>query len=408
METPALYHGGIIDPFVHLQEHKKGTVMQVFYATNRIPHLGQDKFPPYGNRLDKELHLGVSTLRFGDKDFAWDKLYAASVTDKREQAVNLMLEKTEEFGTLAEDLRFSPQVDLSLQLQNLADAINTEIDDAEDKEIMVYIHGTKVDFFNSVAMTAELDHFTGRDFVSVAFSWPSHQNILYYLFGPDVSRADDSSKALRLLLEFLASYTRAEQINLLSYSAGGRVLSKALYELRQDYRDLGKGDLQDIFRIGAVVFAAADVPLQTFHQRLPAIGDLAEQVVVTVSDHDPALEAAEKFMGGGHRIGETVAEAKELSQAEQLGLDNFEVIDLSLDQQGRGFDIVGHHYWYRHPWASSDIVLLLRTNLPPHKRGLSTAEFEGIYYMSANYPEDAREATRRALGNIWYRSRLPH
>ena len=82
---------------------------------------------------------------------------------------------------------------------------------AQDKEIMVYVHGTKVDFLNAVAMTAEIDHFSGRDFVGIAFDWPSHQNILYYLFGMDVSRAKNSSQALRSFLEFLARYTNADQ-----------------------------------------------------------------------------------------------------------------------------------------------------------------------------------------------------
>ena len=46
---------------------------------------------------------------------------------------------------------------------------------------MVYVHGTKVDFVNATILTAEIDHFAGRDFVGLAFAWPSHQNILLYL-----------------------------------------------------------------------------------------------------------------------------------------------------------------------------------------------------------------------------------
>jgi hypothetical protein len=42
-------------------------------------------------------------------------------------------------------------------------------------------------------------------------------------------------------------------------------------------------------------------------------------------------------------------------------------VDVSRHKEVRGFDIGGHHYWYRyrHPWMSSDILFLLRTNLPP-------------------------------------------
>ncbi len=36
----------------------------------------------------------------------------------------------------------------------------------------------------------------------------------------------------------------------------------------------------------------------------------------------------------------------------------------------RGFDITGHRYWFNHPWASSDVVLSIRTDLGPAERGL--------------------------------------
>ena len=107
-------------------------------------------------------------------------------------------------------------------------------------------------------------------------------------------------------------------------------------------------------------------------------------------------------MDGGVRIGEESALTEELAVVESLGVENFEVIDLSLNQEGRGFDIIGHHYWYRHPWASSDIVLLLRTNLPSHLRGLSSAELEGVFFMSPEYPNEVREATRQELGSRWF------
>ncbi|KPK24337.1 MAG: hypothetical protein AMJ61_13890 [Desulfobacterales bacterium SG8_35_2] len=403
METPAIYHEAAIDPFAHLDDTHLETVMSVFYATNRQPLKPGETGLPYGNREDSILHLGSATLRFGNENFSWEELYAASIATDRDYQVMISLADFVEMASLQKDFQVHPKQVLSDAQQAFAAAINAQLAKAQDKEIMVYVNGTKVDFLNAVAMTAEIDHFAGRDFVGVAFSWPSHQNILYYLLRFDVTRAKDSSGALRALLEFLAAYTTAEHINILSYSAGGRVASKALHELRSAYPDLDRENLRKTFRLGSMIFAAADIPLETFHKRLPAISDLSEQVVVTVSDHDPALHAAEKYMGGGVRIGEETAEEEEISLARSLGVTNLEVVDLSLNQEGRGFDIVGHHYWYRHPWASSDIVVLLRTDLPPHRRGLSPAELEGVYYMSPKYPEDVRESLRRELQGSWFK-----
>jgi len=402
METPAIYHEAAVDPFAHLDETQHETALSVFYATNRTPQQTETGGLPYGNDKGQRLYLGHSVLRFGDENFSWSDLYLASTSKQRESPIHISLESFEELATLPESFQAKDNKPLSAEQKKFATEINAQLAAAEDKEIMVYVHGTKVDFLNSVAMTAEIDHFTGRDFVGVAFSWPSHQNILYYLFGVDVTRARDSSQALRALLEFLAEHTTAKHINLLSYSAGGRVASKALHELRTSYNSLDQDAVKQKFRLGSVIFAAADVPLRTFQERLPSVSALAQQVVVTVSDHDPALLAAEKYMDGGVRIGEESAMTEELAVVESLGVENLEVIDLSLNHEGRGFDIIGHHYWYRHPWASSDIVLLLRTNLPSHLRGLSSAELEGVFFMSPEYPNEVREATRQELGSRWF------
>ncbi len=401
MDTPVLYHGAAIDPFAHLGDDHRSTTLSVFYATNRRPQEPEGDGIGYGNGKDSALRLGHASVRFGDGDFRWEDLYAASIAPHRDVPVPVSIAEVRETAALPDFAEFRRGSPLTEEQKAFAAAIDSDLGVAKDKEIMVYVHGTKVDFANSVVMTAEVDHFAGRDFVGVAFSWPSHQNILHYLLGVDVTRAQDSSRALRTLLEFLAEHTNAERINLLSYSAGGRVVSKALHELRSAYPDWDPERLRGTFRIGAVVFAAADIPMDAFRARLPSIADLCQQVVVTVSDHDPALIAAKEYMGGGVRVGQESAEEAELSLMRSLGITNFEVVDLSLSQEGRGFDIVGHHYWYRHPWASSDIVLLMRTNLPPLARGLSPSELEGVFYLSPDYPERVREAARARLGGSW-------
>ena len=219
METPAIYHEAAVDPFAHLQDAERDTFVTVFYGTNRQPQDLEGNKLPYGNKQDEVLRLGKATLRFGDENFNWEDLYCASIAQERSDPVPITLENVDEMGSLHDTFRFGDEQALSTEQKAFVSEINIQLAAAQDKEIMVYVHGTKVDFLNAVAMTAEVDHFSGRDFIGIAFDWPSHQNILYYLFGMDVSRAQNSSQALRAFLEFLARYTNAEQINLLSYSA---------------------------------------------------------------------------------------------------------------------------------------------------------------------------------------------
>ena len=67
METPVIYHGATIDPFVHLDTSQKTISADVFYATNRNP---QPSTPdqPYGNGISSRLHVGRTSIFMGDAD----------------------------------------------------------------------------------------------------------------------------------------------------------------------------------------------------------------------------------------------------------------------------------------------------------------------------------------------------
>ncbi len=398
MSTPILYTGIEVDPFAHLDSENQGTETSVFYATNRIALKDDSR---YGNEVSEYLHLGRAAIRIGDDSLTWEELHHLSLARQRPRPIPLAVTRIQEQAALNPASAESRQLALPSSLQGFVDQINAALDRARDKEIMLYVHGTKNSFENALILTAELDHFTGRDFVSFAFAWPSHQNILEYFFGVDVRRAMDSTLALHTLIDFLSRYTRAEHINILSYSAGGRVTSEALEELYTTHAGLSREELRQTFRIGTVIFAAADVPVDRFLERLPAISRLAENVVVMVSDADNVLRAASRFMGGTPRIGLEEAARLEEDFVSSRQIDNFEVIDLSHGKEQRGFDITGHHYWYRHPWASSDVIFLLRTDLPAEKRGLVPSGGGDVWYLDGSYPDRIRRAAEQQLRGQW-------
>ncbi len=113
------------------------------------------------------------------------------------------------------------------------------------------------------------------------------------------------------LIEILAKNTTATSINLISYSAGGKLASKALQEIRLNHPSLQAEELRKKFKLGTILFTAADVSVDSFLKRLPAISTLAQQVVVTVSDADNVLHFASILMTGTDRIGTREAEARE-------------------------------------------------------------------------------------------------
>jgi esterase/lipase superfamily enzyme len=398
MTTPVIYTGVEVDPFAHLDPEDGNTLTTIFYATNRIAREDERR---YGNRVSEYLHLGRASVRMGDGATTWEELHQLSLAEERPQPVPLAIEQVRELATLNPANAESPVLALPSELQSFVGEINKALERVRDKEIMLYVHGTKNSFADAVYLTSELDYFTGRDFVSFAFAWPSHQNILDYFFGTDVRRALHSTLSLHTLIDFLSRYTEARRINILCYSAGGRVASEALYELYRTHANLEREELRKTFRIGTVIFAAADVPLERFLERLPAISAVAQNVVVTVSDADDVLRAATRFMGGGERIGSEQAGRREEAFVRQHHIDNFEIIDLSRGKEQRGFDITGHHYWYRHPWASSDVIFLLRTDLPAAKRGLVPTDDQRVWYLDGSYPKRIRHAAQRQLRGEW-------
>jgi esterase/lipase superfamily enzyme len=226
--------------------------------------------------------------------------------------------------------------------------------------------------------------------VPIAFSWPTRQNIGAYVFGNDRERGERSALALSLLLEVLATYTDVERIHVVCWSAGGRVVSRAVDDLRQRNRELTNEELDEVFRLGTVYFAAADVPREDFLEALPALNDMADRVVVTTSSKDDALRSAKVFMGGGVRIGQLengTMTPEELAITEAA--DRLEVVDVSLGTDERGFDIIGHRYWFNHPWASSDIIFAV-WGLSPEERGLQNGGHPLLWGIPADYPQRLR------------------
>jgi hypothetical protein len=172
-----------------------------------------------------------------------------------------------------------------------------------------------------------------------------------------------AAPALAALLEVLARNSVARRIHILCWSAGGRVVNDALRRLHER-RDGSPGDLRDAYRPGTVYFAA-DVPGDEFLANLPDLNAVANRIGVTVSSNDGALNMAQRFTGGGARIGPCRQDLAPEQLEQVQAADRLEVVDVSRGSNERGFDIIGHRYCVSHPWASSDVNLAVRSDPGP-------------------------------------------
>lgn len=385
MPTPVIYTEGGFEPLAHIPEEERWTPRRVFYATNRARTTDQQKIE-YGNTPSDDVAVGMALIGFGGPDTSWAALNDISKEASRDADLSLSIAGVMEVGRYragqsAEDAA-SPE-----SAGFLLERLRSVIDESRDRDVLIYVHGAKVNFYNACVFAAQLDHFMGRDMTSIAFAWPTHQNIFSYALGSDESRAYDSADALATLIEMLAEETHAERIHVLSWSAGARVAMTALSELRRRHPEVDAGTLRERFRLGTVYFAAGDVPVHDFLERVEDIHSLADQLVVTQTDDDGALKASEKFIGGGRRIGQEAGPLSPDHLELVRGLDRLEVIDVSIGAEDRGFDITGHRYWFAHPWSSSDVLLSIRTRLGPAERGLEQGASPRLWSLPADYPE---------------------
>ena len=388
MPTPVLFSELDFSPLDHVPEAQRWIPRRVYYATTRVRTNDLQRID-YSNAESLDVSLGMSLIGFGGPRMTWSDLSEYSRQEERPDVVDLSIAGLVEVGDFRPASDSEPAVDDMGALAWLINDMNGAIASARDKDLLIYVHGAKVNFYNANAFAAQLDHFMGRDMTSMAFAWPTRQNIVAYGSGADVQRAYRAAPALTSLLEELAEGTVARRINIVCWSAGGRVVTAALKALYERHADSGD-DLRERFRLGTVYYAAADVPADEFVEALPAINDLAARVVVTVSSQDGALEMAAKTMGGARRIGLRNTDLSPEAMDVVMSADRLEVVDVSRDWEGRGFDITGHRYWFDHPWASTDVVLAVRSDFRPDERGLAPAANPILWSIPPDYPERLR------------------
>lgn len=397
MPTPVVYSELGMSPLDNIPREQRWKPRRVYYATTREREPTVQRID-YSNNESNLVSAGLSLVGFGGPQLSWSDLSEYSRSSERPDTIDLSIAGLVEAGSFEPSLEGPVSEDDAEGLSWLLADMNRSIAGARDKDLLVYVHGAKVNFYNANVFAAMLDHFMGRDMTSIAFSWPTRQNILAYGAGDDVERAYRSAPALASMLEVLAKRTNARRINIVCWSAGGRVTTAALKELYERNAESGE-DPREKLRIGTVYYAAADVPTNEFLEALPDINALANRVVVTLSSKDEALNMGERFMGGGARIGQRDQNLTEEQLETLSSSDRLEIIDVSRGWEGRGFDITGHRYWMDHPWASSDLVLAIRSDFGPEERGLVPVNENRILWaLPADYPQRLKqELTKEGL-----------
>jgi esterase/lipase superfamily enzyme len=374
--TPVIYGAGKLDLGSITPESRRTPTLQVFYATNRKREAPPDD-REYNNDVDSSLHLGVSTIQIGDKGATWDQICRASAA--KGDGPTLKLTQSSEFPNPTE----------------FCDAINRQLATTPNHEVNIYVHGFFTRFNVAVELLGKMFHCSGRRGVMVCFSWPARQNL--FVYGGDVERGRASAHYLVDLIEWTANNTKAENINILAYSAGAPCAVDALLELRKRHKDQTPQQLQKSLRIGNVILASSDLDTETFaREEVVQLKQLAERVVIYVSANDSVLGLA-SFMYGASRLGHPDRTKFTKEEQEAVAKDpQIQVIDVTDVPGPQGFGgFGGHYYWYSNDWVMTDVLVDFRWQISPDQRGLYHKPGMSRWYFPKDYPEKVTAAVKR-------------
>ena len=199
-----------------------------------------------------------------------------------------------------------------------------------------------------------------------------------------------------MLLLFLAEETNA-RINIIAHSAGAPVAVGGIRELCLMHYDEGTKAVQQRFRIGHLVLLAPDMDLGQFENGIhDEIMGVPERMTIYISTRDKALSLS-SWVYGFARLGASLTELTAENTEFLHENPDCEIIDVGGAEDSHG-SWLGHSYFHQNPWVSSDVLMTLRYDAPPEKRGLVKAEDKPVWIFPEDYPQRARAAAARLYG----------
>lgn len=195
---------------------------------------------------------------------------------------------------------------------------------------LIFVHGYRTPFDNSVYRAAQIIHDSGYRGTPVLFSWASSGRTVDYIYDNNSATVarDGLEKTLRMLRAAGAS-----RIDIVAHSMGNWLTMEALrqFALTSD-RDIGNS-------LGDVILASPDIDVDVFKSQLRRIGRPDKPFFVIVSRDDRALLASSIIAGNRPRVGD-YGNDKDLAE---LGIT---VVDISAISSG---DSLNHTKFAENP-----------------------------------------------------------
>lgn len=397
MPAPGIYAETGLDPFADHTPVESLPDFSLLYVTLRQPAERGDRQRFYRNRRGTALRAGKARIEVGKANFTWEEARRVSLAKNRPDHYPLEVTDIQEFGVIDTSI-FSPREEREEQTAGAVKfvaAVNERLAKTHVKDIYVYVHGYKVEFENPLLVASEMWHFLGYEGVMIAFSWPSTPSVWAYY--ADAETAAWSAQGFRWLLTMLAHRTSAERIHVLGYSAGTRLVTAALGQIALLSKDKTRAEVASEYRLGDVVLVGSDVDRGTMAVLIEdGLLKVQDRLTIYLSGSDKPLGFSRRLLGGRARMGETFGGTLSTEVRDFLwSTDALTIIDVTDAEESDAGN--GHAYFRNSPWASSDVLITLSTDLNPAERGLVRDESSPIWRFPSDYVARLRATLERIV-----------
>ena len=172
----------------------------------------------------------------------------------------------------------------------------------------------------------------------------------------------------------------------------------ALREIRLLEYDLPAKEVQRKYKVDRVVLAAPDMDLMEFVNGIyDGFYEVTNGVAVYASPKDCALGLSET-LNGSKRLGRAVGRLDGWEKEVIGKVSQIEMVDASkAEKQVNSF--VGHSYFHRDPWVSSDIGAFI-LGRSPRQRSLEREEDDVFWHFPNDYPDQIERLAQSLKGSL--------
>jgi|GEM_PF-274698 len=395
-------------PIASVPESRRTSTVDVIYATDRRAGEDLDSRLDYTWKRSKSLGFGVARVEFGE-NLSWSELVGANGNSHPLRPVNLHLREIEEVGRLSptpiplvegpDGTKIpDPAIEAkdAIQIAALHELIRSHLEPEDDGRVTVFVQGYNNSFQDSMFVAVQLSHFTARQGLVIAYSWPAGLGGLRG-YTHDRESGEFTIYHLRKFLRMVAASPDVRKINVLAHSRGTDVAVTALREVNMIERSAGRST-RETLKLGHLILAAPDLDLDVVSQRISAeyLYTVPESTTIYFSGQDRAIGIADWLFASALRLGGLRLDRldPELRKALNESPPTIGMIDVHART---GF--LGHSYFYQSPAVSSDIYLILSEDrLPGAENGRPLhSEEPGIWIPKDGYPNPPKSLFGRAL-----------